>query len=102
MPPYFLYLKLWRKLWRIRWRMCKLRGMMIQSVAGTVLMADGTRRAACSNTYRSAVEVDGGRSMKMVDETFIEFRLFTNANAGGKRYRKASAKQAATFVADAP
>jgi hypothetical protein len=73
--------------------------MLIDSVEGTVTMTDGTRRAAWKNTYRRMVDVDGGASMKPVTESRIEFRIFTNANATrGARYRKASDKQAATFV----
>lgn len=62
-------------------------------------MADGTTRDACRNTYERMVDVDGGRSMEKVTETRIEFRLFRNVNnPHGPRFRKVTAKQAATFA----
>jgi hypothetical protein len=70
-----------------------------ESIQGNVTMADGTRREAYRNTYRRMVDVDGGASMRPVTETRIEFRLFGNINnARGNGWRKASDKQAATFV----
>ena len=71
---------------------------LIESVEGMVTMADGTARAACRNTYRDMVNVDGGRSMQAITETRIEFRTFGNANnSRGHSFRKATEKQAATF-----
>lgn len=55
------------------------------SIIGTVQMSDGTRRPARST------------------EGIVEYRLAGNANAArGNGYRKATAKQAATFADDAP
>jgi hypothetical protein len=70
-----------------------------ESIPGTVQMADGTWRGACKNTYTETVfKADG--SFAHVQVVRIEFRLFTNANAGGPKYRKTTDKQAATFRAD--
>jgi hypothetical protein len=58
--------------------------MTAKTITGTVLMTDGTRRAARSTA-----------------EDVVEFRTFGNANArAGHSWRKASAKQAASFVPD--
>jgi hypothetical protein len=73
-------------------------GKLTSSVKGTVKMADGTRRGACRNTYQATVfDADGG--FELQHEERVEFELFT---AAGRRpaYRKTSAKQAATFVAN--
>jgi hypothetical protein len=71
-----------------------------ESIRGNVVMADGTRREAYRNTYRDMVQVDGGISMREVTEIRVEFRLFGNVNnARGNGWRKASDKQAATFMA---
>jgi len=71
---------------------------LMESIKGTVEMADGTSREAYRNTYRHMVQVDGGASMREVTETRIEFRLFGNINnRRGNGWRKASDKQAGTF-----
>lgn len=78
-------------------------GMMqkpITSSAGTVRMSDGTRRVAYRNTYKVTTCSADGRSAETVEEARIEFLLDTNAAAQrGRKYRKASPKQAGTFVA---
>jgi hypothetical protein len=52
-------------------------------ITGTVLMSDGTRRTARST------------------ENGVEFRTFGNANSrAGHSWRKASTKQAESFVPD--
>jgi hypothetical protein len=72
----------------------------IESIEGVVTTADGTRRAACKNTYKVTTFSDDGTSATVTEEVRIEFVLFTNAARGGsRRYRRTTAKQAATFVA---
>lgn len=72
---------------------------LIESVSGWVTMSDGSRREAWKNTYKATVfNADG--TFAHVEETRVEFRLDTNANAvQGRRFRKTSPKQAATFAA---
>lgn len=61
-------------------------------------MADGGLREAYRNTY-TITTVDAGGAVVITQETRIEFLLDTNANAvRGRRYRRTSAKQAATFA----
>lgn len=83
--------------------MCYCDDMMkpVESVAGTVTMADGTRRTAYRNAYKvTTFSVDGSTAVT-AEEVRIEFRLFTNANASrGRAYRRATDKQASTFIAD--
>lgn len=70
----------------------------IESIAGTVLMSDGSRRVAYRNTYNQVVFSTDGTTFKTVKDVRIEFELDTNANArAGRHYRKTTAKQAATF-----
>lgn len=71
-----------------------------ESITGTVQMADGTRRVACKNTYNETVFSADGTTFTTAQVTRIEFTLFTNANAGGRKYRKTTDKQAATFEAN--
>ncbi len=74
----------------------------IESIAGTVRMADGTRRAAYRNTYKSVTFSADGSTPVSTEEVRIEFLLFTNAARGGSRkYRAATAKQADTFTTEA-
>lgn len=70
----------------------------MESTAGTVVMADGTRRFAYRNTYKiTRYNTDGSVGTPEQDVS-IEFLLDTNANAMvGRRYRKTTSKQAATF-----
>lgn len=71
----------------------------IESTAGYVTMADGTQREAYRNTY-PVTEFHADGTFTTTSETRIEFLLFTNrANGSGDKFRKTSAKQAATFVA---
>jgi hypothetical protein len=71
---------------------------LIESVAGTVTMADGTRRTAHRNTYKVTTFSADGTTATNAEEVRIEFVLFTNANAvRGPRYRKTTPDQAATF-----
>lgn len=72
----------------------------VESVVGTVLMADGTRRFAYRNTYKvTTFNGDGTFATELV--TRVEFELDTNANAmRGRRYRKTTDKQAQTFAAN--
>jgi hypothetical protein len=72
---------------------------VVESVTGTVLMSDGSRRTAYRNTYnRTVFNADG--SFDTVTDVRIEFELLTNANArAGRQYRKTTPKQASTFAA---
>jgi hypothetical protein len=72
---------------------------LIESEVGTVAMADGTRRNAYRNTYRVTVFSADGTSASMVEESRIEFSLFVNVNYSGRKFRKATSKQAVTFEA---
>ncbi len=69
----------------------------VETVAGTVIMADGTERSASRNTYTKTIfNADG--SFYTERETRVEFGTFGNANsARGHSWRRASAKQAETF-----
>lgn len=61
-------------------------------------MSDGARRFACRNTYK-VVDFHGDGTFTSREVIIIEFVLDTNANAvRGRRYRKTSEKQAATFL----
>jgi hypothetical protein len=71
---------------------------LVASTKGTVLMADGTRRAACMNTYKIQTNSADGTSCETTYDTRVEFELFVNANASGRRFRKTTAKQASTFA----
>lgn len=68
---------------------------LIESVEGTVTMANGTQRWAARNTYEAPVFNSDG-SIGCNRETRIEFLLDTAAGKG-RAYRKASPKQAETF-----
>ena len=69
--------------------------------AGTITLANGTTHDAWQNTYRTQKFTADGTSAFWVEETRIEFLLDTNAAYQvGRKYRKATAKQAATFVPD--
>jgi hypothetical protein len=71
---------------------------LIESVAGTVIMADGTGRLAYRNTYRDIRFSADGATFTTEEVVRVEFALFTNANAGRTRkFRKTTPKQAATF-----
>jgi hypothetical protein len=73
---------------------------LVESVEGTVRMADGTTRPAYRNTYRGTENSADGTTFRKVEDVRIEFKLFTNINLSSTRkWRKASAKQAASFVA---
>lgn len=63
-------------------------------------MANGTRRSAFKNTYNVTTFSADGTSAATAPTVRIEFALFTNANAGGRKYRKATDAQAATFEAN--
>jgi len=73
---------------------------LIESIAGTVQMADGTTRAACKNTYTLIVFSANGETFEKKQTTRIEFELFTNINHSlQRRFRKTTAKQADSFKA---
>lgn len=74
---------------------------LMESTVGTVTMSNGTLREAYRNVYKIVqFNADGSVGTPLMDVR-IEFLLFTNANAtAGRRYRKVTSKQAATFKAD--
>lgn len=68
---------------------------------GTITMADGSSRQAWLNTYAVTKFSEDGRTATTATESRIEFLLDTNGAAGsGRKYRKVSPKQAATFTQD--
>jgi len=72
---------------------------LIESVKGTVRMADGGTRPAYRNTYRGIENSGDGTSFQTVEDVRIEFA--TDTAAGRSRvWRKTSAKQAASFAAN--
>lgn len=77
-------------------------GAPLESVLGRVVMADGTSRYAYRNTYKVTTFSADGRTAQTERVVRIEFLLDTNAARGtGRRYRKTSPKQAATFREEA-
>lgn len=73
---------------------------MVEGIAGTVRMTDGTRRDAYKNTYNVVIFAEDG-TFKTVQDVRIEFRLFGNINnVRGNGWRKTTKKQADTFIAD--
>jgi hypothetical protein len=68
--------------------------------AGTITLSDGSKRNAWKNTYESMKFSADGSTAEKVTETRIEFEIDANANQGGRKYRKVSAKQASTFITD--
>jgi hypothetical protein len=70
---------------------------LIESVKGTVQMADGGTRPAYRNTYQGIENSADGTTFRTVEATQIEFA--TDTAAGRTRtWRKASVKQAASFT----
>jgi len=72
---------------------------LVESIKGTVRMADGGGRYAYRNTYRGIKNSADGASFTTVEEVRIEF--LTDTAAGRPRvWRKTSPKQAATFAVE--
>ncbi len=71
----------------------------LHSVPGYVTMADGSSRPAFRNTYKVTTFSADGTTATTAEVERIEFRLFVNmARGNAAPWRKASARQAATFV----
>lgn len=68
------------------------------SQAGTITLANGTTHQAFLNTYQDTVFSADGTTGTLVTTSRVEFLLGTNgAYSTGRKYRKATPKQAATF-----
>jgi hypothetical protein len=71
----------------------------VDSEAGTIKMTNGEIRHAWRNTYSTMKFSADGRTAETVTEIRIEFLIDSNAaRSTGRKFRKANAKQAASFL----